>query len=158
LDDLRNCRVLVDFGGGLGTYAKAWVESDSNRRATIVDLPAVGPFVADLLAEYSNRIEFVGADLNHDMPTIPEADLLLFANVLHLIPAWPALLSRIIERIKYAPLIAIFEADADTPSGQLFDLQVHLRSGRMSGLLPQASIRDVLGGLPLQHLKYIVTA
>ena len=41
-------------------------------------------------------------------------------------------------------MLGIFEADPRTPQGALFDLQVHLRSGRVAGLLDPDRVRTTL--------------
>ena len=85
LEDLKSCRSMADLGGGLGTYAEAWVSSSNERRALIFDLPGVEQFVLDLLHQYDSQLSFVGADLNQPFAVSGSSiDFILFANVLHL--------------------------------------------------------------------------
>jgi hypothetical protein len=157
LDDLKVCDSMADLGGGLGTYAMAWVRSSQNRRATIVDFPGVRPFLTDLLEQYKDQLNFVGADLNTSFSLPGDIDFALFANVLHLIPWWPTLLERIVGMLGEGTLVGIFEADPDTPQGALFDLQVHLRSGRVAGLLNPASVTSKLAEVGLENIQRVTT-
>jgi hypothetical protein len=143
LPALASTTTLSDIGAGLGTFAWAWLVSDPRRRAVLLDLPAVVPSPPEGIA--SDRWRFVGADLR-GAPPLPEGDLLLFANVLHLFG--PALRAAIIAAASRAlgagGRVAIFEADPDGDAGALFDLQVRLRSGFEGGLLAASEVEALL--------------
>ena len=153
IDELQQCRSMADLGGGLGTYAEAWVASSNTRMATIVDLPGVGEFLTDLMHRYDGQLKFIGADLNDPFALAEPVDFVLFANVLHLVPTWPELLGRAVHTSRHGCLIGVFEADPGTPQGTLFDLQVHLRSGRLTGLLDPALITNVLAQSGLRDVR-----
>lgn len=158
IEDLKTCQSMADLGGGLGIYATAWVMSSASRRATIVDLPGVAGFLASSSQLSEGRVTFIGADLTQPF-TLPDSiDFVLFANVLHLIPGWPALLKRTIRTAQEGCVIGIFEADPRTPQGTVFDLQVHLRSGRLTGLLDPARVEGELAESGLHNVRRLTTA
>jgi len=158
IDVLKDRRNMVDLGGGLGTYAIAWVGSSRTRHATIIDLPAVADLLTDLLQEHRGQLKFIGADLNDSVELPATTDFVLFANVLHLIPSWPTLLARTVRTLQKDTIVGIFEADPQTPQGMLFDLQVHLRSGRLAGLLQPDTVTDKLTDLGLRNITRLTTA
>lgn len=144
LEHLGSCRSMLDLGGGLGTYAIAWIKSLPDRRATIVDLPGIRGFLTATLADHQGQLDFIGADLTAPF-TVPVAiDFILFANVLHLVPNWSNLLESTIRQVRKGTIVGVFEADPATPQGILFDLQVHFRSGRITGLLNPATVTQEL--------------
>jgi ubiquinone/menaquinone biosynthesis C-methylase UbiE len=157
VDDLKLCRSMADLGGGLGTFAMAWVRSSQTRRATIVDFPGVRVFLDDLLQQYNERLSFIGADLNVSFNFPGTFDFVLCANVLHLILRWPTLLEHMASTLAAGTLVGIFEADPDTAQGALFDLQVHLRSGRVASLLKPASIRKRLEEGGFENIRRVTT-
>ena len=157
IDELATCQSLADLGGGLGTYALAWVNSSPKRRATIIDLPGVQTFLIDLLRLNTGRLDFAGEDLTKPFSLPPGTDFVLFANVLHLVPAWNMLLERTIRTANSGCTVGIFEADPTTSQGVLFDLQVHLRSGRVTGLLDPAIVTITLTSCGLTNIRHLKT-
>ena len=69
---------VLDLGGGLGTYARAWLRADPAADATVVDRPDI---VA--LAEPEARLTFVAGDVL-DVPLRGQWPVVLLSNVLHL--------------------------------------------------------------------------
>ena len=53
--------------------------------------------------------------------------------------------------------VAIFEADPDSPAGALFNLQVHLRSGRTTALVNGTEIKNAMTESGLLGVKGIPT-
>lgn len=158
LSYLESCRSMADVGGGLGTYAEAWVASSKERSAVIIDLPGVEQFVADLIIRCGSQLGFIGADLNQPFAVSgPTIDFILFANVLHLVPDWRTVLGRVVRSARDGCRVGIFEADPSTPQGTLFDLQVHLRSGRVTGLLHAASIAASVAASGIRNIQHFTT-
>lgn len=152
LPGLSELRTLVDLGGGLGTFASAWASSDPLRSAVLVDLP----FIQDILDELSPKVTFEGVDLEH-FDTLPRGDIYLLANVLHLLPQWRDVVRAVAHTMPQDSVLAIMEADADTPSGRLFDLQVHLRSGLRGGLMTRGDIAAAMSGVGLEQIAVMDT-
>lgn len=150
LPEFKGAVHLVDLGGGLGTFSRAWIHSRSDRRATLVDLPDVEALLS-MYGGSNERIEFLGADLLQ-YPIIPNGDLYLLANVLHLLPGWNEVVRKVVEQASKHSLVAIMEANPSGPEGRLFDLQVHLRSGGNTGLLQPVDINLILISLGLLNV------
>jgi SAM-dependent methyltransferase len=73
---------LLDVGGGAGSHSAALVEANPGLSATVLDLPAVEP----LVAERNPGVGFVGGDLESERFGMPEGerwDAVLLANILH---------------------------------------------------------------------------
>ncbi|MBV9125546.1 MAG: hypothetical protein JO112_19530, partial [Planctomycetes bacterium] len=154
--ELRSCRSLVDLGGGLGTFSLAWVQSDAERSALVLDLPGVTQHI-QIPAGLRTRLRTGDLDLN-DFTGVPgPADLYLLANVLHLFPDWPRVVATAAVSMPATARLAIFEAEKDTAAGRLFNLQVHMRAGFRAGLLPDAEVEEVLraNGLDQITVKYL---
>jgi SAM-dependent methyltransferase len=136
---LSSSRTLLDLGGGLGTFARAWVESRADRTGTVLDLPGLA---AHVLAQgtYYGRLRAGDLDLTK-FDRLPQVDAYLVANVLHLLPDWPAVLAKVAACMRTGALLAVLEASPSGPTGTLFDLQVHLRSGGRGSLLDPDDIR-----------------
>lgn len=148
---LSFARRLVDVGGGLGTFSKAWIASDPARTAAVMDLPSVVEALRP--ARAGGRLEFLPIDLTQSW-TLPPADLYLFGNVLHLFDSWRDIVWRAIGELPRGGGLAILEASPEGASGALFDLQVHLRSGLRGGLLAPADIEGLLRGTDLSSLQF----
>lgn len=155
LDAIREKRHLVDIGCGLGTFTKAWLKSDVNRTATLIDLPGVHSLVDISQHDLDSRTEYVSADICDLDWSCLAGDVYLLSNVLHLLPTWQDVLCRVAKYQTDRSLIAILEAAPDSSSGALFDLQVHLRSGCRGGLLlPQDIDRAIESlGFSTIHLE-----
>lgn len=134
---LEHYVTLVDLGGGLGTFSRAWARSRSDRKAIIVDFPDVRK-LRGVLPEVQH-VRFVGGDLRR-LKHPPKGDVYLFANVLHLLPNWETVLKRIGSVLHQGATLVIMEASPVGRDGALFDLQVHLRSGCATGLIDPGAI------------------
>src|SRR5258708_1013029 len=148
---------MLDLGGGLGTYSIAWVESRPTRTATIVDLPHLQRFFDDALKHANHRLSFKGADLTKPLTIPADVDFVLFANVLHLVPDWQRLLADTVDQGQDSCLVGIFEADPNTAQGMLFDVQVHLRSGRVTGLLEPTTLAKTMTNVGLKDVRRLST-
>ena len=100
--DFAAHRRLLDLGGGTGSFLVAVLRDHPALLGTLVDAPAVAALARERLAQagLTDRADVVGRDiLVDDIP--PEHDVVLVANVLHLMsPARnQALLKRVRERI-----------------------------------------------------------
>ena len=142
---------LADLGGGLGAFSTAWITSRPDRSATLIDLPALENVIRDDMLP-SPRISFYGIDLTK-LDDLPRADVYLLSNVLHLLPEWRQVLRHVARCAPSGASIAIFEAERGGASGALFDLQVHLRSGCVGGLLDPAAIHEQLLTLGFQSIR-----
>ena len=133
-------KTLVDVGGGYGTFALAWVGSSPERDAVVVDLPGV----AELSPEHP-RIRRISADLLEGCELPPGGDVYFFANVLHLLTNWRDVLGEARSAARQSgAMLAVYEARPDGSAGTWFDLQIHLRSGRVTSLLDPREIEEAL--------------
>jgi hypothetical protein len=150
--ELRDARALVDLGGGHGVFSRAWVASDPGRTAWLLDLPGVGDRVTGSRSD--GRLVRGPVDLEGDFELPAPADVYLLANVLHLLPGWLGVIGRVAGAMPAGARLLVFEADPSGPAGRLFDLQVHLRSGRRGGLLQPGDVARAIGtaGLRLQSV------
>lgn len=155
LPEFQESTHLIDIGGGLGTFSKAWVRAKQHRLATVVDLQGVEslPSMPEAL---DARLRFLGADLLQ-RPSLPPGDIYLLANVLHLLPGWPEALRHVVEQAPISSFIVIMEANPGGPAGRLFDLQVHLRSGGITGLLRPVDVESELVSLGLSEAHVLET-
>ncbi len=140
---------LVDLGGGLGTFSRAWIQHNKARNATVVDFPRVEHLLPTPILE--NDVSFYGADLR-ELTSLPTGDVYLAANVLHLLPDWEKTLATVMDLIPKSAQVCIIEANPEGNAGRLFDLQVHLRSGGVGGLLPPSVIKSALLRLRLSDI------
>jgi hypothetical protein len=76
--DFRGHRVVADIGGGLGNLLKAVLDTDSQSRGILFDLPKV---IEQAQHDADPRISYAGGDFFRD--PIPAADLYMLMNVLH---------------------------------------------------------------------------
>lgn len=142
---LERATTLADLGGGLGTFSCAWVESRPSRHALLADLPDTVEIIDEIgTIGRVDRIDVVEVDLRLPTACHVGADLTLLANVLHLLSDWRGCLAAIADRMRVGSMLAVLEADPEVDGGPLFDLQVHLRSGLMGGLLPPEAIGETL--------------
>jgi hypothetical protein len=143
---------LVDLGGGLGTFSKAWVEVSEHRTATVVDFPRVAT-LRMARGTFSETVTFCGADLR-DVKSLPLGDVYLLANVLHLLPDWRTVLGNIVSLVSCSSKICVIEADPCDDAGRLFDLQVHLRSGGIAGLIQPDVMTSELSHIGLTEISH----
>lgn len=83
--DLRHARTLLDLGGGPGTYALAFLESNPSLRATVADRPAALA-VARRIAAASHakaRVSFAPLDFMTD-PLPGRYDVVWLSNIIHI--------------------------------------------------------------------------
>jgi hypothetical protein len=73
---------LVDVGGASGPFCVAALESAPGLRATVFELPEVGPYVAATVERYrlQGRLGFVAGDFHRD--EFPPADVVAFGYIL----------------------------------------------------------------------------
>ena len=134
-------KTLVDVGGGYGTFALAWVSSSPERDAVVVDLPGVAE-----LSPRHRKIRRMSADLLGSCELPPGGDVYFFANVLHLLANWREVLGEARSAARHSgAMVAVYEARPDGSAGRWFDLQIHLRSGRITSLLDPREIEEALG-------------
>src|SRR5205807_6205865 len=109
LKGLSKAQTLIDLGGGLGTFSNSWIESANDRRAVVVDLPNVRTFLMNKSRRQpSGRVKFIGADLTN-LKSIPSGDVYLLANVLHLLPKWQGVLSRVVKAMRPGSQLIVME-------------------------------------------------
>jgi hypothetical protein len=74
---------LVDVGGARGNLAANLLRAHPHLRATVFDLPVMGPALAEHMAEVRppSRVRFVGGDFFVD--PLPDGDVLVIGHVLH---------------------------------------------------------------------------
>jgi hypothetical protein len=153
-------RTLLDAGGGSGIHAAHLLSRHPALHATVLDLPAVAPLVAELHPE----LHFAGGDLMTPRFGLAPGliyDVVLMANVLHDHP--PQVAARLVGAA--APLVApggtllVYEwlrGDDDDPRGEradvaLFDLMMMVENeggqaypqGVVEGWLTQAGLIGV---------------
>jgi hypothetical protein len=80
--DFGRHRRLLDVGGGYGTFVRPILAAYQNLTATLIDLPEVASTVA---GQAIPRLTAVGADV-FESPLPPDHDVLLVANLVHLLP------------------------------------------------------------------------
>jgi SAM-dependent methyltransferase len=66
--DVSSCRLLLDLGGGPGTYAIHFCRHNPQLKATVFDLPATRPFAEKTIARFglSDRIDFMEGNYLED--------------------------------------------------------------------------------------------
>ena len=82
--DLSNRHLLLDLGGGPGTYAIHFCLTNPQLRATVYDLPETRPFAEKTIAQFglAGRIAFAEGDyLKEDIPGT--YDVALLSHILH---------------------------------------------------------------------------
>lgn len=82
--DLSGRRRLLDLGGGPGTYAVHFCQSNPGLSGVIFDLPETRPFAEQTLARFgmAQRIEFVGGDFIEG-PLPRGCDVAWLSHVMH---------------------------------------------------------------------------
>jgi hypothetical protein len=144
LNVLEHCTAIADIGGGLGTYGLQWIKSRRDRSGTIVDFPEVGAFLKAALEQADDRLTFIGADVLKPFSLPASTDFALFANVLHLVESWKEVLLRTVSQLRHGSILGV-------------DLQVHLRSGRRSGLISPGRINQALVSCQLTNVRQLRT-
>ena len=92
--------LLLDVGGGAGTYAIALCEANPGLRAVVLDRPTVAPITVECAgaAGLGDRVTAESFDYRLDTP--PPADVILFSNVLHQEP--PETATAVLTRARHA--------------------------------------------------------
>jgi precorrin-6B methylase 2 len=81
---LTHARMLLDVGGGLGTFSIAFCRHFPSLRATLVEHPQVAPLARRAVeaAGMTGRVRVVGADISRD--ALPQGfDSVFVSNILH---------------------------------------------------------------------------
>jgi SAM-dependent methyltransferase len=94
--DFGKHRRLLDVGGGYGTFVRPILAAYQNLTATLIDLPEVASTVA---GQAIPRLTAVGADV-FESPLPPDHDVLLVANLVHLLP--PDRIAELFRRLRAA--------------------------------------------------------
>ncbi|MEY9874265.1 hypothetical protein ABH931_003759 [Streptacidiphilus sp. MAP12-33] len=73
---------LVDIGGASGPFCVAALEATPGLRATVFELPEVGPYVADTVEKYGlqGRLDFAAGDFHRD--EFPPTECVAFGYIL----------------------------------------------------------------------------
>ncbi|MCU0663550.1 MAG: hypothetical protein MUC50_14630 [Myxococcota bacterium] len=128
--DLTGVKRVIDFGGGIGEYARALCRASAELHVTVVETPTVAAFgAAELESEFDERIEFLGGDyIEADCGN--GYDLALLINVLHQEnqERAPRLIGRASKALGAAGRLAIIDfalaQDGGTEVGALFSLNM----------------------------------
>lgn len=82
LAGMAGTKHLVDVGGATGPFAVAALLTDPALRATVFDMPAVGPLVGEdaEARPVADRLDFIGGDFFAD--ELPQGDCLAFGYIL----------------------------------------------------------------------------
>lgn len=84
--DLQKHRMMLDIGGGMGTYAVAFAQANRNLRAVVADLPDVIRHARSYIRKQGcdGKIRAVALNCLDDMLSGEVFDLVLVSNLLHL--------------------------------------------------------------------------
>jgi predicted O-methyltransferase YrrM len=79
-----DARLLVDVGGGTGIYSIAFLQTNPNLRALVLDRPEVLKVAQEMAMAYgvADRLQAQPADMFRD-PLPGQADVVLLSNILH---------------------------------------------------------------------------
>ncbi|MFE6055030.1 methyltransferase [Kitasatospora sp. NPDC056446] len=82
LAGLDGVRHLVDIGGASGPFCVAALEATPGLKATVYELPEVGPYVADTVEKYGlqGRLDFAAGDFHND--EFPPTECVAFGYIL----------------------------------------------------------------------------
>ncbi len=82
--DLSNRRHLLDLGGGPGTYAIHFCQSNGGLKATVYDLPTTRPFAEKTIQRFNlaDRIDFMDGNYLED-PVTGRYDVAWLSHILH---------------------------------------------------------------------------
>ena len=81
---LKDCRKLLDVGGGPGTYSVLMAQANPELSCTVLDLPGVAKIADELIAAQNmqDRVTTLPGDY-HTTPFPPEQDAIVFFGCLH---------------------------------------------------------------------------
>lgn len=156
--DLGTARMLVDIGGGSGSFSVAALDQWEGLRATVFDLPPVGLHLERISREQRlmDRLQFEPGDFWRD--EYPEGDVYVFGYILS---DWTdlegvELLRKAVKCIKGCGTVLILEKlfDEDKLKGpvptSMADISMmvetrgrHRTASEYSCMLKQAGVRDV---------------
>ena len=159
LAELAPGKRVVDVGGGLGTYSRRLDAAGS--RVTLVDLPPVAEWAAELLA--GTGVSIIGVDLfNHPSCGVPVAsmDAALVSHLLHDLPRSQGvdLLRRVRSVLVPGGRVVVNDFSADSGPGAfgtLFDLMMRVETGGAAH--PRRDLESMLleaGFIQLRMLAY----
>jgi 2-hydroxy-4-(methylsulfanyl)butanoate S-methyltransferase len=82
---LDSTKKILDVGGSIGGYARAYCRANPELRAFVLDVPEVANYGREVIdtTEYSDRIEFISGDY-FEADWGREYDLVQIANILHM--------------------------------------------------------------------------
>ena len=135
LIDLSSRKRLLDLGGGPGTYAIHFCQSNPNLRAEVYDLPTTRPFAEKTIKQFdlSDRIDFVDGNYLED-PIEGPYDVAWLSHILH--SESPADCRRIIQKT----------VDALTPQGLIIIHEFILKNSMDGPLFPALFSLNMLLG------------
>jgi SAM-dependent methyltransferase len=84
--DLRDCKHLLDLGGGPGTYAIHFCRHNPGLRATVFDLPTTRAFAEKTIADFdlAERIRFKAGSYLDEKPDLGQGyDAVWLSHILH---------------------------------------------------------------------------
>jgi SAM-dependent methyltransferase len=120
---------LLDIGGGIGTYAAAFLRAHRGATATLVEIPEVAQRVPETAG-----LKVLGTPFSTSLVT-GCADVVLLANLLHMHGPTVAeeLLSAAARRVAPGGRLLIKDFDPETEVGACFDLSLalYLEEGRL---------------------------
>lgn len=94
--DFGRHRRLLDVGGGYGTFVRPLLTAYGDLTATLIDLPEVARAVTE---QAIPRLTAIGADV-FETPLPPDHDVILVANLVHLLP--PDRIAELFRRLRSA--------------------------------------------------------
>lgn len=163
--DLTNRHRLLDLGGGPGTYAIHFCQSQPDMRAVVFDLPGTRPFAEETIGRFglSDRIEFAPGDyLTSPLPG--GFDVVWLSHILHAEnhANCCALIRKATEALDAGGLIIVHDFFLhDTMDGPLFPALFALNmllgtdggqaysQGQVEGMLKEAGLHSIQR-LPLE--------
>ncbi|SDU49572.1 methyltransferase [Desulfobacula phenolica] len=84
--DLSECKRLLDFGGGPGTYAIHFCLANPGLTASVYDLEATRPFAEKTIRQFnvSDRVDFISGNYTEEEFTCPDRfDAAWLSHILH---------------------------------------------------------------------------
>jgi len=142
LPSLAPGRLVLDVGGGLGSYARVLVSAGS--RVVLVDLPEVAGWAREALADLAPDVcRVLPADVELEgLPTGIDADAALVSHLLHDLP--PDACRRVLRAVGEAlvpggtVVVNDFARDAGPgPFGPLFDIMMRVETGGSAYLVSE---------------------
>ena len=158
--DLSQRRHLLDLGGGPGTYAIYFCQTNPNLKATVFDLPTTAPFARKTIRRFGlgSRIDFQAGDYLH-AAVQGTYDVVWLSQILH--SMGPERCRTVIEKalsvLEPGGLILVHDFLLnDTHDGPLFpalfalNMLVNTEEGRSYS---EGEVKDMLGKAGVQHIR-----